>query len=117
MSTLLTPIHTGRFVSQKLNEAVHIAALRKKLRQKPAFLPPTDGPLDVLLNFPDSTINLYQVRQWYGPLEHLAQELRVGILCYHPETARRLSEETSLKIILTPGFSDLSEVENVLRPK
>lgn len=117
VSTLLTPLTTGRFISQKLDETVHIAALRKKLRQKSAFLPPDDGPLDVLLNFPDSTINLYQVRQWYGPLEHLSRRLRVGILCYHPETARRISEETSLKIILTPSYSDLSEVENVIRPK
>ena len=117
MSTLLTPLRTGMFLSQKLNEAVHIAALRMKLRQKSAFLPPDDGHLDVLLNFPDSTINLYQVRQWYGPLEHLAQKLRVGILCYHPETAQQISEETSLKIILTPGYSDLSEVEDVLQPK
>src|SRR5699024_5324453 len=117
VSTLLTPLHTGRFVSQKLNDAVHIAALRKKLRQNPVFLPPEDGPLDILLNFPDSTINLYQVRQWYGPLEHLAHWLRVGILCYHPETARQISEETSLKIVLTPGYSDLSEVESVLQPK
>ncbi|WP_193072946.1 CDP-glycerol glycerophosphotransferase family protein [Brevibacterium sp. FME37] len=117
MSIFLTPLRTGRFVSQKLNDAVHIAALRKKLRQEPAFLPPYDGPFDVLLNFPDSTINLYQVRQWYGPLEHLAQRLKVGILCYHPETARQISEETSLKIILTPGYIDLSEVEDVLRPK
>jgi hypothetical protein len=117
VSTLLTPLTTGRFVSQKLDETVRIAALRKKLRQKPEFLPPDDGPLDVLLNFPDSIINLYQVRQWYGPLEHLARRLRVGILCYHPETARQISEETNLKIILTPGYSDLSEVEGVIRPK
>ncbi|MDN6605163.1 CDP-glycerol glycerophosphotransferase family protein [Brevibacterium sp.] len=117
MSIFLTPLRTGRFVSQKLNDAVHIGALRKRLRQDPAFLPPEDGPFDVLLNFPDRPINLYQVRQWYGPLEHLSQRLKIGILCYHPETARQISKETSLKIVLTPGYSDLSEVEEFLQPK
>lgn len=117
VSNFLTPLRTVRLVCQKLNNAVRIAALRKKLRQEPAFLPPEDGPFDVLLNFPDSTINLYQVRQWYGPLEHLAQRVKVGILCYHPDTAIQISEETSLKIVLTPGYSDLTEVEDALRPK
>lgn len=60
---------------------------------------------------------MYQIRQWYGPLEHLAKTHSVAILCYQPATAECVSQETDLKVILTPSYTDLREVEDELKPK
>lgn len=87
------------------------------MRSQPEFLPPGTGRIDILLNFPDGPINLYQVRQWYGPLEHLAKRHSVGILCFQPESAALIAQETPLKVVLTAGSAECNEVEQTLRPK
>lgn len=90
---------------------------RRKMRRESKYLPPTSGQIEILLNFPDGPINLYQVRQWYGPLEHLANRHTVGILCFQPDSARIIARETSLKVILTAGHTNLAEIEQSVRPK
>src|SRR5690606_22468011 len=75
------------------------------------------GAVEVIVNFPDGKMNLYQIRQWYGPLEELARTRSVAILCYRPETARQISQESSVQVLLTPSFTDLSEVADVIDPK
>lgn len=102
---------------KKLRRSVDTVALRRRLRELPKFRPGTPAHVDVLLNFPDGLRNIYQVQQWYGPLEHLSRTYSVAILCYRPETAQQISEETDLKVILTPSFTDLSEVRDSLTPK
>lgn len=73
--------------------------------------------MDVLLNFPGEPMNMYQIRQWYGPLEYLAKTRNVAILCYQPSTAELVAQETDLKVVLTPSYTDLREVEDDLKPK
>lgn len=114
----LNMMDTLRFITRKLYSSAHTVRLRNTLRRIDRFRPPADhGDFDVVLNFPDGIINLYQVRQWYGPLEHLSKTRRVAILCYRPEAAQQIAEETDLKVVLTPSFSDLTEVKHELRPK
>lgn len=72
--------------------------------------------MEVLVNFPDGRMNLYQIRQWYRPLEVLRERHSVAILCYRPETARQVSEETTVPVVLAPNFTDLSEVAEQLDP-
>lgn len=103
-------------VTSKLRRSITTVELRARLRRDPKFRPDPAG-VDVLLNFPDGLTNLYQVRQWYGPLEQLARSHRVAILCYMPESAIQIAEETDLKVIVTPSFTNLSEVETEIRPK
>lgn len=105
-------------IVRKLRDSARTVALRNKLRRDSRFRPSVgDGQIEILFNFPDGETNLYQIRQWYEPLEHLAKTHKVGILCYRPESALQVASETHLKVILTPSFSDLSEVEHVLKPK
>lgn len=87
------------------------------MRRDPTFQVPAEGHVDVLLNFADEPVNLYQVRQWYGPLELLARSYSVAILCNRPRTARIVERETDLKVVLAPGFMNLREVRERLTPK
>ncbi|HEY9290708.1 MAG TPA: CDP-glycerol glycerophosphotransferase family protein [Microlunatus sp.] len=72
---------------------------------------------DVLLHFPDLPVNLYQIRQWYGPLEQLSRQRSTAILCYEPETAEIIRQETSLPVLLIRGSADFDHVRDVHRPK
>lgn len=87
------------------------------MRAQAKFRPVPGQEIDVLLNFPGEPMNMYQIRQWYGPLEHLATTRNVAILCYQPSTAELVAQETNLKVILTPSYTDLREVEDDLKPK
>lgn len=104
-------------IAQKMSASAKTVRHRSKLRALPTFRPEPAQSVDVLLNFPGEIVNMYQVRQWYGPLEHLAQTHRVAILCYQPSTAELVAQETDLKVVLTPSYTDLREVENELNPK
>lgn len=104
-------------ITQKMSVSAETVRHRSKLRAIPKFRPEPGHSVDVLLNFPGDIVNMYQVRQWYGPLEHLAKTHRVAILCYQPSTAELVAQETDLKVVLTPSYTDLREVENELKPK
>lgn len=106
-----------RRTRQKLQRSASTVRLRSRLRRLPEFRPGTSPHVDVLVNFPDGLRNLYQLQQWFAPLEHLSKSFSVAILCYRPETALRAAEGTDLKVVLTPSFTDLSEVRNSLTPK
>ena len=104
-------------IAQKVSTSAETVRHRSKLRALPDFRPSPGRNIDVLLNFPGEVVNMYQVRQWYGPLEHLATMHSVAILCYQPSTAELVSQETDLKVVLTPSYTDLREVQNDLKPK
>lgn len=104
-------------IAQKMGRSAETVHHRAQLRAHTQFRPIPGKGVDVLLNFPGEPVNMYQIRQWYGPLEHLAKTHTVAILCYQPSTAELVSQETGLKVVLTPSYSDLSEVEDELKPK
>jgi hypothetical protein len=89
-----------------------------RLQHLPVYRQYADRQFDVLLHFPDLPVNLYQVRQWYGPLEHLSRQRSVAILCYEPETAEIIRQETVLPVLLIRGGPpDFDRVRDVHRPK
>lgn len=90
---------------------------RAKMRRDPVYGVPENGHVDVLLNFADDPVNLYQVRQWYAPLEQLGSGLSLAILCHRPETAKIVASETSLKVVLAQGFGNLNEIRDIITPK
>lgn len=87
------------------------------MRRDSRFRAQRGDQADVLVNFLDDEVNLYQIRQWYRPLEIIARDVSVVVLCSRPGTARIISEECSLKVVLLPSFMDLREVSEVLNPK
>lgn len=104
-----------RKTTKRIRKGAVTVAQRREIRSDETFRP--QGAVEVIVNFPDGKMNLYQIRQWYGPLEELARTRSVAILCYRPETARQISQETSVQVLLTPSFTDLSEVADVIDPK
>ena len=106
--------HSPRVV-RKATRSIRRLAERTVLRKRDSEYV-ADEHVDVLINFPDRRINLYQIRQWYGPLEWLSQHYSVAVFCYNPMTAKVIQQETSLRVLLTPTFSDISEVATSIRP-
>jgi hypothetical protein len=88
-----------------------------RLNRLLAYRQYADDQFDVLFHFPDMPVNLYQARQWYGPLEKLAEQRSVAILCYQPETAEIIRAETSLPVVLIRGLMHAEYVRQVHRPK
>ena len=89
----------------------------RRLHHLPAYHRHIYRQFDVLLHFPDLPVNLYQARQWYGPLEQLSRRRSTAILCYEPETAEIVRQETSLPVLLIRGSVDFDHVRDVHRPK
>lgn len=88
-----------------------------RLNRLNAYRRHVNQQFDVLFHFPDAPVNLYHVRQWYGPLEKLAEQRTVGILCYEPDSAEIIRGETSVPVLLIRGLVDMAHVREVHRPK
>lgn len=87
------------------------------MRRNPVYAAPKNQHVDVLLNFADNPVNLYQVRQWYAPLEEIGADFSVAIFCHRPETAKIIATETTLKVVVSQGFGNLKELRERLAPK
>lgn len=62
--------------------------------------------------FADSDVNIYQMRQWYAPLQELSQTHPVLVLARNAAGARELMLESGLDISFVPKVTDLErEVE------
>lgn len=61
--------------------------------------------------FADSPVNIYQMRQWYAPMEELNKENPVVIITRNPSGTLELLQETSLPVAF---FRTIAEVEAFL---
>lgn len=118
------PVKKGRTLvddavepTRRIRRWLHRRREHLRLHRKTAYRRHAQRQFDVLLHFPDLPVNLYQVRQWYGPLEQLSRQRSVAILCYEPETAEIIRQETSLPVLLIRGATDFGHVRDVHRPK
>lgn len=85
-----------------------VPVLRASLAVRGAPLP---GSLRVLVHFPDSPTNLYQLRQWYAPLAELNRDHPVAVLVRRPLTARAVLAECPVPVLLARS---IAEVETTL---
>ncbi|QGN32938.1 CDP-glycerol glycerophosphotransferase family protein [Microlunatus sp. Gsoil 973] len=103
---------------RRIGQSLRRRREHRRLQQLPVYRQHADRQFDVLLHFPDRPVNLYQVRQWYGPLEQLSGRRSVAILCYEPDTAEIIRQETSLPVLLIRGGQpDFERIRDVHRPK
>lgn len=91
-----------RLVGEKLAERRLDPLVRRRAAQGAAL-----GPFEVAVHFPDPPVNLYQLRQWYAPLERLAEQHPVAVLVKSALSARTILEETSLPVVLVPTVAEL----------
>ena len=67
-------------------------------------------PMTVLVYFPDTVNNLYQLRQWYGPLLELDRRHRVGVVCQDSRTARAVRAECALPVVCCGRIATLEDM-------
>ncbi|HEV7193341.1 MAG TPA: CDP-glycerol glycerophosphotransferase family protein [Jatrophihabitantaceae bacterium] len=67
-------------------------------------------PFRVMVYFPDTSANLYQLRQWYSPLRRLDERHRVGIVCLDSRTAATIRRESRLPVICAGRVATLEDL-------
>lgn len=67
-------------------------------------------PFTVLVYFPDTVPNLYQLRQWYRPLLLLNERHRVGIVCLDSRTAAAVRAECDLPVLCCGRIATLEDL-------
>lgn len=75
-----------------------------------AALRGTSLPFAVMVYFADTPRNLYQLRQWYQPLQSLDGRHRVGIVCLDSRTAAAIRAECSLPVVCVGRIATLEDL-------
>jgi hypothetical protein len=83
------------------------SARRELARRAPELPRPAAGSIQIAVYFADSTVNLYQVRQWYAPLAKLAETWPVAIISRSPTAAVKLIEEAPVPVVYRRTIADL----------
>ncbi len=65
------------------------------------------GHYRIALYFADGDVNMYQIRQWYRPLQRLAQSWPVVVLSRNPTGARAIMDDGALPVAFVPTVRDL----------
>ncbi|ROS78539.1 CDP-glycerol glycerophosphotransferase family protein [Cellulomonas sp. PhB143] len=64
---------------------------------------------EAVLYFADSEVNLYQLRQWYEPMRHLAEQHPVAVVARNVVTADLLSAECPLPVVHKQTVAEIEE--------
>lgn len=67
-------------------------------------------PFAVMVYFPDTPRNLYQLRQWYAPLRALDAHHRVGIVCLDSRTAAAVRADAGLPVLCVGRIGTLEDL-------
>jgi hypothetical protein len=68
---------------------------------------PTPHGIRIVLYFADTRVNLYQVRQWYGPLGTLARRHGVAILTRSPGAYLEVSQEAPVPVLYLRTITEI----------
>jgi len=68
---------------------------------------PAEGTIRVAVYFADTSVNMYQIRQWYGPLAHLNERYPVAIVARSPGSMLQLLEESPVPVVYARQVADL----------
>ena len=83
---------------------------RGELSQRLSKLPPLQpGRYKIAVYFADGEVNMYQIRQWYKPLEELARTWPVVVLSRGATAATRLFEESPLPVAYVRTVASLEQ--------
>jgi len=81
-------------------------AVAKRAPRQPK---PPAGSIKIGVYFADSTVNMYQIQQWYAPLAELASRWPVAIIARSPGTVLRLWDEAPVPSVYVRTVVDLEE--------
>ncbi len=69
--------------------------------------PPPSNAFRIAVYFADTSVNLYQMRQWYAPLAELAREHPVVVIARSPSAALALRDECPVPVVYRRRVVDL----------
>jgi len=95
------------FVAKVLDNRAAVAEIKQRSKALP---PMPQGHYKIAVYFADGAVNMYQMRQWYKPLEELDRTWPVMVLSRVASGARALMEETDLRVAFVPTVRDLEKV-------
>lgn len=98
----------ARTAASRVRTAVAQRRARRDVAALLAARPPLPpGHVHAVLYFPDSAVNLYQVRQWYEPMRQLSQVHPVVVVTRSPDAAAALLAECPLPVLLVSTIAQL----------
>jgi len=102
---LLHDIRTARRV---LRNILRSRATRRRVAQEePRHPHPAPGTIKIAVYFADAKVNLYQIRQWYAPLQEIAGDWPVAIISRSPSAVLALWEESPIPALYLRRVADL----------
>jgi hypothetical protein len=91
---------------------------RRTLARRLAAAPPlAPGTIEIAVYFADGPVNMYQVRQWYAPLEELSKTHPVAIISRNPGTMLTLLDEAPVTAVYARQVVDLERFVDEQAPK
>ncbi|GGL11531.1 glycosyl transferase [Curtobacterium luteum] len=103
-----------RLVQRLLRSRQSRNQLARRLRTQPPLAP---GSVEIAVYFADGPVNMYQVRQWYGPLAELHAEHPVAIISRSPGTMLALLDESPVPAVYARQVVDLERFVDEQAPK
>ena len=97
----------GGLVGRILRRRRLAATVRGELARRGPLEP---GLYEIAVYFADGDVNMYQLRQWYRPLERLARTHPVLVVARNPVAAHLLLDETDLAIAYAPTVAHLERL-------
>ena len=85
------------------------SAVQRVRRTLAAQEPHEPGRYRVAVYFADGAVNIYQMRQWYRPLQELAERWPVVVLSRSATGAEKLIEESGLPVAFVPTVRNLEK--------
>ena len=90
--------------------AVRSRSSRRRLERDPrAAATPAPGTVRVAVYFADTTVNMYQIRQWYAPLARLAESFPVAVVVRSPGTMVTMLDESPVPLVYARKVADLED--------
>ncbi|MDZ4046250.1 MAG: hypothetical protein U1E32_10815, partial [Rhodoglobus sp.] len=102
---LLHDIRTARRVLRNILRSRRTR--RRVAQQEPLHPHPAPGTIKLAGYFADAKVNLYQIRQWYAPLQEIAGDWPVAIISRSPSSVLALWEEAPVPALYLRRVADL----------
>lgn len=103
-------LNNAKVLAQLARQAVRRLVAKRSLAQRlgrTGLEPGADAPFRCAVYFSDEPVNLYQIRQWYAPLQELAKTQPVVVISRMPETTSILLDECPLPVLHGPRVTDI----------
>ncbi|MGN7976945.1 CDP-glycerol glycerophosphotransferase family protein [Microbacterium sp. 22195] len=103
-------VSDGKKAYRLLRKALTSRSAVQRVRRTLAAQEPLEpGRYRVAVYFADGAVNMYQMRQWYRPLQGLAERWPVVVLSRSATGAEKLIEESGLPVAFVPTVRNLEK--------